>query len=46
MDKISDEFETCPDRIINIRVTSTDCSKRPLFDLVISITPSVLIQSS
>ena len=36
MDEISDDFKTWPDQIINLRVSSTDCWKKSLFDFVIN----------
>ena len=40
------EFETCQDQIIYFRVTIPWFLKMPVFDLVISITPSAIIRSS
>ena len=44
MDEFSDDSETWPDRIINLRVTSPWLLKKPLFYIVISIASSVLIR--
>ena len=46
--EISNEFDTWPDRIINLRITLTsfDCLKKSLFDFVISISRLVLMRSS
>ena len=46
MDEMLDKFENWPDRIINLRVSSSLLLKKPLFDFVISITYLVLIRSS
>ena len=41
MDKVWDESQNCPDQNIYYRVMSSWLLKTPIFDLVISITPSV-----
>ena len=46
MVEISDNFKDWPDLIFNLRVTSPGLLKKPLFDFVITITPSVLIRCS
>ena len=44
--EVLDEFENYPDQIIYFRVTSTLLLEAPIFNLVISTTPSVLRTSS
>ena len=44
--KILDEFEFWPDRTIHFGVTCPWVAKKPIFDLVRSIVPSILIGSS
>ena len=46
MDEIADEFETWPDWLINLGIIFPWLLKKPLFDFVIHITHSVLMQSS
>ena len=46
MDEILDKFENWPDQIINLSITSSWLLKKPLFGFVISITHSVLIETS
>ena len=46
MHEILDEFEHCPERIINLKVSSPVLLKTSLLDFVISITHSVLIRST
>ena len=46
MDEVLNEFKNCPDQVICFRVTTIWFLKMPIFDLVIRMTPPVLIRSS
>ena len=46
MDEVLDEFENCPGQIIYFTVTIPWLLKMPIFNLIIGVTPSVLIRVS